>query len=148
MPRPGVSCPTDCSFPDLRKRVDGTATQCYDFASVEFPKVRCAVDRDNFRRMADIFAALANPNRLEILSRLSGGCLCGSACRSNGGGCRCIADLAEELGIAPSTMSHHLKELRQAGLIEVERRGQRTDCCVKPGALKELAAYLGNELSP
>ena len=106
------------------------------------------MDREGIRRMAEVFSALSNPHRLEILSRLSGGCLCGDTCRSEGTGCRCIADLAEELGIAPSTMSHHLKELRQAGLIEVERRGRRTDCCVKPGALKELAAYLGNELSP
>lgn len=101
----------------------------------------------DIRRMADIFGVLSNPNRLEILSRLSGGCLCGDACRSEGTGCRCIADLAEELGIAPSTMSHHLKELRRAGLIEMERRGQRTDCCVKPDALKELEVFLRSGLS-
>jgi ArsR family transcriptional regulator len=105
------------------------------------------VRKVDIRRMAQVFGALSNPHRLEILSRLSGGCLCGSECRSNGGGCRCIADLAEELGIAPSTMSHHLKELRQAGLIEMERRGQRTDCCVKPDALKELEVFLRSELS-
>jgi len=105
------------------------------------------VSKADLRRMADVFGALSNPHRLEILSRLSGGCLCGSECRSKGGGCRCIADLAEELGIAPSTMSHHLKELRRAGLVETERRGQRMDCCVKPDALKELATFLRSELS-
>lgn len=103
--------------------------------------------KEDIRRMAEVFGALSNPHRLEILTRLSGGCLCGSECRSNGGGCRCIADLAEELGIAPSTMSHHLKELRQAGLIEMERRGQRTDCCVKPDAISELEVFLRDELS-
>jgi len=105
------------------------------------------VSKEDIRRMAQVFGALSNPRRLEILTRLSGGCLCGSECRSNGGGCRCIADLAEELGIAPSTMSHHLKELRQAGLIEMERRGQRTDCCVKRAAIGELRTFLQEELN-
>jgi len=105
------------------------------------------VSKDDIRRMADVFGALSNPHRLEILSRLSGGCLCDSECRANGTACRCIADLADELGIAPSTMSHHLKELRQAGLIQMERRGQRTDCCVKRAAIGELRTFLQEELN-
>ena len=104
------------------------------------------MSKEEIRRMAEVFGALSNPHRLEILSRSSGG-LCGSECRSNGTDCRCIADLAEELGIAPSTMSHHLRELRRAGLIETERRGRRTDCCVKPGAISELEVFLNDELS-
>jgi ArsR family transcriptional regulator len=45
------------------------------------------------------------------------------------------------LGIVPSTVSHHIKELRRAGLIRMERRGQKIECWVDPEVLKELAGF-------
>jgi len=110
------------------------------------PKAARGTDQKSLRRMADVFRALSNPHRLEILARLSAGCLCGTKCRSNGGACRCVGDLAGELGIAPSTMSHHLKELLRAGLIAMERRGQRVDCRVNPDAIDELAVFFSSRL--
>jgi len=42
------------------------------------------------------------------------------------------------LNIAPSTVSHHIKELRQAGIIVVERRGKNIECWVNEEAVKVL----------
>ena len=53
----------------------------------------------------------------------------------------CAGEVGEGLGIAPSTVSHHLKELRRAGLIKVEKRGQRAECWVDPEILAELAEF-------
>lgn len=54
----------------------------------------------------------------------------------------CVGDLAEGLGIAPSTVSHHLKELRLAGLIFMERRGRNIRCRLNTDALAVLASVL------
>src|SRR5919106_1285093 len=55
----------------------------------------------------------------------------------------CVAHLAEELGIAQPLVSHHLKVLREAGLIEPDRYRYWTYYRLRPGALVRLAATLG-----
>ena len=55
----------------------------------------------------------------------------------------CVSDLGTDLGIAPSTVSHHLKELRRAGLIRMQRSRQNVECWVDPGSLDELADFFG-----
>lgn len=54
---------------------------------------------------------------------------------------RCVGDLAKELEIVPSTVSHHLKELTQAGLITTERCGREIRCRVEPKLLRELGEF-------
>jgi ArsR family transcriptional regulator len=46
------------------------------------------------------------------------------------------------LNIAPSTVSHHIKELRQAGVISVERRGKNIECWVNEEAVQALQELL------
>ena len=53
----------------------------------------------------------------------------------------CVGDLASEVDLAPSTVSHHLKELRQAGLIQVERRGRQIECRTGEKSLRRLVAF-------
>lgn len=93
---------------------------------------------------ADIFKALSNPHRLKIFMRLAG-------CGSGGGLCcaddkvrECVGDLGSNLGIAPSTVSHHLKELYRAGLIRTKRLGQRIECRADPAILDDLAQFFNS----
>ena len=98
----------------------------------------------NIERYAAMFAALSNPHRLELFKRLASCCVHDRSCDSDSATCRCVGDLTEGLDIAPSTASHHLKELRQAGLIKTRRRGRLVECWIDPAVMKELAEYLSD----
>ncbi len=76
-------------------------------------------------KYARIFKALSNPNRLKILLEfvhcpVGDGNLTTSVDQME----NCQQEFAKSLGLAPSTISHHFKELRQAGLIKVRREGK------------------------
>ena len=96
---------------------------------------------DNLEKMAGMFKALAHPNRLRIFLRLISCCVPGTVHRIDGEESTYVGDLGRDLGIVPSTVSHHIKELRRAGLIRMERRGQKIECWVDPEVLKELAGF-------
>lgn len=64
-------------------------------------------------RLAEWYGVLADPTRLRLLSLISAA---GEACAA--------CDLVEPLGVSQPTVSHHLKVLRQAGLVENEKRGR------------------------
>lgn len=92
-------------------------------------------------RYAEMFKALSNPHRLKIFMRLA---YCGSdgvSCCAAGTPYECVGDLGSNLGIAPSTISHHLKELYRAGLIKTRRQGQRIECWVDPDVIKALSRF-------
>jgi len=97
---------------------------------------------DDIERFAGIFAALSNPHRLELFKRLTSCCVSDRSCDDDSDTCRCVGDLTEGLGIAPSTASHHLKELRQAGLIRTRKRGRLIECWVDRQILEDLAEFL------
>ena len=77
------------------------------------------------------FRALADPARVYIVNRLAGA------------GELCVCVLTEELGLSQPTVSHHLKLLRKAGLIEGEKRGTWSYYRLRPEAIAELRAALG-----
>ena len=60
---------------------------------------------------------------------------------------RCVGELAAELDVAPSTVSHHLKELIHAGLIATERCGREIRCWVEPRVLRELGEFFAGFLA-
>ena len=49
--------------------------------------------------------------------------------------------VVQDLGIAPSTVSHHIKELCQADLIDMERQGQNIQCRIDPEVTGDLAVF-------
>ena len=90
---------------------------------------------------ADIFKALSNPYRVKIFMRLASCCLEGDTCSSGDQICECVGTLGKDLGIAGSTVSHHIKELHRSGLIKLNRRGQRTECSVDPEVVDLMMAF-------
>jgi len=86
--------------------------------------------------------ALGHPHRLRIYLRLIECCGAGNCCGTEAEYAACVGELGEDLDIAPSTLSHHVKELRQAGLIRVERNGQRIECAVNTQAIAQLRDLL------
>lgn len=83
--------------------------------------------------LARMFKALGDPVRLRLLSMVA----------SHDGGEVCVCDLTPAFDLAQPTISHHLKVLREAGLLECERRGTWVYYRVVPSALAQLAAVLG-----
>jgi ArsR family transcriptional regulator len=98
-------------------------------------------------KYAEMFKALSNPNRLRIFLRLITCCKPGTVSSifdcGEPEGCACVGELGQDLGIVPSTISHHIKELRQAGLIRMERQGQKIACWIDPDAVEALRSFFG-----
>jgi ArsR family transcriptional regulator len=92
-----------------------------------------------------MFKALSNPNRLKIFMKLTSCCRPGTVASINPHtgteGCACVGELGQDLEIVPSTISHHIKELRRAGLIRMERRGQKVECFIDPATLDALQKF-------
>ncbi|MGH3053901.1 MAG: ArsR/SmtB family transcription factor [Gaiellaceae bacterium] len=82
--------------------------------------------------------ALAHPNRLAIFERIHHDGLC---CRTDRKG-NTVCAIAADFHLALSTVSHHLKELRAAGLITCERRGQQVVCAINHDTLDRVLALL------
>ena len=95
------------------------------------PLLEGALDEDDADALAGAFKALADPARLRLVSIIAG---------SPGG--RCACDLVTPLGRSQPTVSHHLRVLREAGLVESERRGQWIWYRVVPERLEALRAAL------
>lgn len=95
------------------------------------------------------FRALGHPHRLTIVRALLGraiACCSGDRvddCVRDPASCT-VGDLTELVDIAPSTLSHHLKELDDAGVIERARQGRHLYCRVNEARLDELIDILRN----
>jgi ArsR family transcriptional regulator len=95
----------------------------------------------NYRndKLASIFKALGNPHRLQIFDILSHCCQPGTECDTDIFSQCCVSELDSQLDIAASTLSHHLKELHQAGLIDMRREGKQVFCSINTDTLKVLS---------
>ena len=90
--------------------------------------------------LAGVFKALANPHRIAVFMRLAACCGPGTTCEGVSMKTY-VGDIGKDLDIAPSTVSHHLKELRNAGLVHMERAGQNVECWVEPDTLDALSRF-------
>ncbi len=82
--------------------------------------------------LAPAFKALGDPVRLRLLSMIA----------SVPGGEICVCDLTGAFDLSGPTISHHLRVLREAGLVGAERRGTWVYYRACPGILRQLAALL------
>jgi len=95
------------------------------------PVVFPDVDREQAARIAEVAKALGDPVRLQLVDVL----------RRHAGKV-CVCELVPLFDISQPTLSHHLKKLREAGIVDSERRGLWAYYYVVPHALKELSAWL------
>ena len=96
-------------------------------------------------QMAGYFKGLAHPHRLRIFLDLFARCRPGVGCCAESTVSACVGELGRPLAISPSTVSHHLKELRQSGLLMMERHGKTVECWINPQVLKDLALLFSPE---
>lgn len=94
--------------------------------------------------LASAFKALSNPNRLQIFLRLLSCCEPGTVCSTDTINGSCVGELGEDLSVAPSTLSHHIKELQRAGLIKTQRRGQNVECFVDTEMVSTLKEFFNS----
>ena len=95
------------------------------------PVVYPDVQRAQAERMAQIAKALSDPVRLTLVDVL----------RKHAGKV-CVCELVPLFDISQPTLSHHLKKLRDAGIVDSERQGLWAYYYVIPDALEELSAWL------
>ena len=94
---------------------------------------RAADARTQAERIAPLVKALADPVRLRLLSLVA----------SHADGEACVCDLNDAFDLSQPTISHHLKLLHEAGLLDREKRGVWVYYRVNAAALGDLAALLG-----
>ena len=96
------------------------------------PLLAGPLDRDSATHLAGALKVLADPARLRLLSLI----------QSQPSNEACVCHLTGPLGLSQPTVSHHLKVLLDAGLVERERRGSWSYYRVVPGALEPLRELL------
>ena len=89
---------------------------------------------DQAEQVAPLLKALADPVRLRLLSLVA----------AHAGGAACVCDLAGAFDLSQPTISHHLKVLHEAGLLDRDKRGVWVYYRVRPEALSGLASLLGS----
>ncbi len=94
--------------------------------------MRAPLSADHTIGLAHMFKALSDPVRLRLLSLVA----------SHQGGEACVCDISGSFDLSQPTISHHLKVLRQAGLLDCERRGTWVYYWVIPSALQQLSSVL------
>ena len=95
------------------------------------PVVYPDLDRAQAIRMAEVARALGDPVRLQLIDLL----------RKHAGKV-CVCELVPLFDISQPTLSHHLKKLRDAGLVDSERHGLWAYYYVIPQAVAELSGWL------
>jgi ArsR family transcriptional regulator len=96
------------------------------------PLLDAPIEPDEAERLAGWYGVLSDPTRLRLLSLIAAK---GEACAA--------CDMVEPLGVSQPTVSHHLKVLREAGLVDRERRGRWVYYWPVPERLAVLSRALG-----
>jgi ArsR family transcriptional regulator len=105
----------------------GTAACCPPLAAQP-------LSQDQADQIAPLLKALADPVRLRLMSLVA----------SHAGGEACVCDLNDAFDLSQPTISHHLKVLHDAGLLDRDKRGVWVYYRVRPTALASLAALIAD----
>ncbi|WP_433199126.1 ArsR/SmtB family transcription factor [Nocardia sp. CA-107356] len=97
------------------------------------PLVGEPLDARAAAELAAVFKAISDPVRLRLFSVVA----------SHSGGEACVCDISAGFDVSQPTISHHLKVLREAGLLSSERRGSWVYYRVEPAILDRLSHLLG-----
>jgi ArsR family transcriptional regulator, arsenate/arsenite/antimonite-responsive transcriptional repressor len=103
-----------------------------DAAECSIPLVREPLGESAAAGLAQVFKALGDPVRLRLVSLIG----------AHQGGEVCVCELTDAFDLTQPTISHHLKVLREAGIITSERRGTWVYYQLRPAALEHMAALL------
>lgn len=103
-----------------------------------------ATDRQEYGRaegldaagLATIFKALGDPVRLTMARMIAAAPEV------------CVCELTPAFDLSSGTISHHLKTLREAGIVECERRGTFVYYWLRAGVLEQVSAFLTREMAP
>jgi ArsR family transcriptional regulator, arsenate/arsenite/antimonite-responsive transcriptional repressor len=102
------------------------------------PLVREPIGESAAAGLAQVFKALADPVRLRLVSLIG----------AHEGGEVCVCELTDAFDLTQPTISHHLKVLREAGIIGSERRGTWVYYRLEPAALERMGALLSAPQPP
>ncbi|WP_378545385.1 metalloregulator ArsR/SmtB family transcription factor [Nocardioides sp. GCM10028917] len=97
------------------------------------PLVRAPLSADRAERVAPLMKALADPVRLRLVSIVA----------ASDGGEACVCDLNDAFDLSQPTISHHLKVLHEAGLLDRTKRGVWVYYAVRREVLADLATLIG-----
>lgn len=111
-----------CAGPDERVRQGECCCE---------PVVYLDVEREHVMGLAEVVKALGDPIRLQLVDVLRGHA-----------GKVCVCGLVPLFQVSQPTLSHHLKKLRDAGVVDFERRGLCVYYYITPAALDRLADWL------
>src|SRR5215218_2045451 len=96
------------------------------------PIARRRMPAETAALLAPAFKALGDPIRLQLMSMIA----------SAPSGEICVCDLTPAFDLSGPTISHHLKVLREAGLVDAERRASWVYYRARPALMRQLAALL------
>lgn len=90
------------------------------------------MDRQTAEQLAKLLKAVADPARLQLLALIN----------SSPGKSVCACDLTQPLGLSQPTVSHHLKVLKEAGIVDREQRGTWAWFSINQSRLQQIAQAL------
>jgi ArsR family transcriptional regulator len=120
------------SIQQCRSPLDLLPAVAPDTAECSVPLVREPLGESAAAALAQVFKALGDPVRLRLLSLIG----------AHQGGAVCVCDLTSAFDLTQPTISHHLKVLREAGILTSERRGTWVYYRLVPAALERMAGLL------
>lgn len=105
-----------------------------DLATCCSPITGALLDTAAAERLAGVLKALGEPTRLRLVSLIA----------AHAGAEACVCDLTDPVGLSQPTVSHHLKVLVDAGLLDRQQRGKWAYYRLVPNVLDALAGMLAN----